>query len=85
MFTNSILEPTYTNYFMQGMGYIDYVVNPNYIDLSKNVYDLERFTDKYLNIRLFYKPIEDYKLVVNLLSTTKRIKSYNHTTHINNK
>jgi hypothetical protein len=73
MFTNNRLEPTYANYFNQGIGYIDYVVNPLYIDLSKNVYDLERFTDKYLNIRLFFKPIEDYKIVMNLLSTTKRV------------
>ena len=54
------------------MGYIDYAINPFYINTSKDVYQLQRFRDKFLNVRLFYKPAEDYKIVINTMANLKR-------------
>jgi len=68
------LNPDYSSYFTtnENMGYIDYVSNANYINESKNTYELQRFRDKFLNVRLFYKPNEDYKIVINTMANLKR-------------
>ena len=57
----------------QNMGYIDYVSNSDYIDFNKNVYELQRFRDKFLNVRLFFKPEEDFKIVINAMANLKRL------------
>ena len=64
-FTTDWNESTYQSEFTNG-GYIDHVINPNMIDVTKNVYQIERLTDKYLGTRLFFKPDEDYKITFNL-------------------
>ena len=66
--------PEYNSYFTtkENMGYIDYAINPFYINTSKDVYQLQRFRDKFLNVRLFYKPAEDYKIVINTMANLKR-------------
>lgn len=46
--------------------FIDYL--PTNIDTSMSYYDQSRFRDKYLKVRLFYKPIEDYRLKMSLLN-----------------
>ena len=57
-----------SSYDNNGQGYIDRVVNPNAIDLNKNIYNQARFRDKYLTVRLFFKPSEDYKLITEIIS-----------------
>lgn len=57
----------------ENMGYIDYVPNADFIDVNKDIYQLQRFTDKYLSVRLFFKPNEDYKMVVNTNSNLKKV------------
>lgn len=54
------------------MGYIDRAINPTYIDEGKSVYQIQRFRDKFLNVRLYYKPVEDYKIVINTMANLKR-------------
>jgi hypothetical protein len=72
--TTNWLDLTYSDYFTtnENMGYIDYAINDNYINESKSVYELQRFRDKFLNVRLFYKPQEDYKIVINTMANLKR-------------
>jgi hypothetical protein len=55
------------------MGYIDWVMNPSYINENKDVYQIQRFRDKFLNVRLFYNPTEDYKIVINTMANLKRV------------
>lgn len=62
----------YSNNFDYGFGYIDCVINPDQIDLNKNVYQRERFTDKYIGVRLFFNPIENYKISLNINTGLKR-------------
>jgi hypothetical protein len=64
------------NYDSFGQGHIDQVVNPLAIDINKSLYELSRLRDRSLNIRLFYNPIEDYKIVTQILSfsTTKSLR-----------
>lgn len=66
--------PDYSNYFTanENMGYIDWAINPAYINTAKSVYELQRFRDKFLNVRLFYKPNSDYKIVINTMANLKR-------------
>jgi hypothetical protein len=73
-FTQDWAEITYQDYFDDGFGYIDKVINPSFIDLTKPVYQIERLTDKYLGVRLFFKPQENYKINLNLVSGEKRHK-----------
>jgi hypothetical protein len=72
--TNNWIDNNYSDYFTtnENMGYIDYAINTNYINESKSVYQLQRFRDKFLNVRLFYKPVEDYKIVINTMANLKR-------------
>lgn len=70
MFSNDIFDTSI--YYSPSLGYIDKVINTNYIDLTKNPYKLERLTDKYMSMRLFFKPEEDYKIVLNMLAGLKQ-------------
>jgi len=73
-FTSDWFQVDYSNQFENGFGYIDKIINPDYISTSKNVYQQERFTDKYLGSRLFFKPVENYKIIFNIQSGLKRDK-----------
>ena len=73
-FTQDWSQSTYQSQFNNGYGYIDKVINPSIIDTDKNVYQIERLTDKYLGVRLFYNPTQDYKITFNILSGIKRNK-----------
>ena len=42
-------------------GYIDCVSNTNNINLNKSFYDWGNVWDKFVFVRLFYKPTEDHK------------------------
>ena len=74
LFSTDWSEATYQTQFDNGFGYIDHVINPAAIDVTKSVYTIERLTDKYLGVRLFFNPASDYKITFNLLSGQKRIK-----------
>jgi hypothetical protein len=56
-------------YDSNGQGFIDYISNPNAIDVAKSPYQQSRFRDKYAVVRLFYKPEEEYKIVTDIMST----------------
>ena len=73
-FTKDWSELTYQNEYDNGFGYIDKVINPSIIDINKDVYQIERLTDKYLGVRLFFKPLNDYKITLNLITGEKRNK-----------
>lgn len=49
----------------QGVGYVDKVLNPSAIDLTKDWTQQEVFRDKYLIIRLIFNTFDDTKLVLN--------------------
>jgi hypothetical protein len=51
-----------------GQGYLDKVPNPIAIDINKNIYNQARFRDKYLSLRLFFQPEQDYRIVTEILS-----------------
>lgn len=57
-------------YYVNGQGYIDFVVNPAAIDTNKNLYTQARFKEKYMYLRLFFKPALDYKIITELVTTT---------------
>lgn len=65
----------YQDSFDTGFGYIDKIINPNYISIAKNVYQMERLTDKYLAVRYYYRPDENYKLTINIFNTLHRNKT----------
>jgi hypothetical protein len=76
--TNSVLTKNwaltdYSNIFRNNpnAGYIDFIPNPAYLNLTKSPYEIQRFRDKFLNVRVFFKPIEDYKIVINTISNLK--------------
>lgn len=73
MFTTAWTAP-YSAVFFSGFGYIDKVINPNYISTSKNVYQQERFTDKYLGVRINWNNTQNAKINVNLLSALNRTR-----------
>lgn len=74
-FTKDWSELTYQNEYDNGFGYIDKVINPSIIDINKDVYQIERLTDKYLGVRLFFNPpLNDYKITLNLITGEKRNK-----------
>jgi hypothetical protein len=72
MFSKDWTIPTYSGAFDRGFGYVDKIVNPDYINTSKNVYEMQRLVDKYMSVRYFYRPAENYKLTINLFNTLKR-------------
>ena len=76
LFTKDWGQTTYRNNFSTtvGVGFIDKVINPDAIDINKNVYKQLRFTDKYFGVRLFFKPQNNYKINFNLGSNLKRNK-----------
>lgn len=73
--TNNWVLPEYSSVFRtnENMGYIDWAMNPSYISENKSVYEIQRFRDKFLNVRLFYNPTEDYKIVINTMANLKRV------------
>lgn len=72
MFSSDWNDANYRNLFFPNLGSIDHVLNAAYININKNVYQQERFTDKYLGVRLFFKPQDDLKIVTNVFSNLKR-------------
>jgi hypothetical protein len=81
LFSKDWTNTDYSNYFsIPGVGYIDKIINPNIIDLNKNGYSQQRFTDKYLGIRLFFNPEDEqgnplnYKINFNMTSDLIRKK-----------
>ena len=81
LFSTDWTNTDYADYFsIPGVGYIDKIINPNIIDLNKNGYSQQRFTDKYLGIRLFFNPEDEqgnplnYKINFNMTSDLIRKK-----------
>lgn len=75
LFTSDWNNTEYSNQFgVGGLGWIDKVINPDIIDLSKNPYTQQRFTDKYFGTRLFFGPAENYKIVMNIGTSSTRNK-----------
>lgn len=48
--------------------YIDKVPNLSAFNFNKSPFELEMLRDKYFNIRLFYKPVQDYKITTDIFS-----------------
>ena len=73
--TNRWTLADYSNVFRTrpNLGYIDRVSNPDFLNLTKSVYEIQRFNERFLNVRLFYKPAEDYKIVITLTANLKRM------------
>lgn len=60
---------TINNYYGNfGQGYIDKVPNPTNVDVNKNIYKQARFRDKFIKTRLFFNPVEDYKIVTEIMT-----------------
>jgi hypothetical protein len=58
---------------IQDKYFIDKVVNPNAVDVNKDVYELDRLRDKYLGLRLTYEPVDNnIKLTTSIIGTLKR-------------
>jgi hypothetical protein len=78
MFSKDWNESGYRNIFTTnpgpGVGYIDKIINPDFISTTKSVYKQQRFTDKYLGVRLSFKPSQNYKINFNFGSNMKRNK-----------
>lgn len=57
-------------------GYIDYVSNDNNINFNKSLYDWGNVWDKFVFVRLFFKPTEDYKkcVLLQVLNTQQSIR-----------
>lgn len=47
--------------------YIDKVPNTSVLDLNKSPFELEMLRDKYFNIRLFYNPVENYRITTDMV------------------
>jgi len=52
--------------------YIDRVPNTSVIDTTKSIYTQGKLWDKFVNVRLFFKPNEDYKKVIILSSINEQ-------------
>jgi len=78
MFSKDWNESGYRNIFTTnpgpGVGYIDKIINPDFISTTKSAYKQQRFTDKYLGVRLSFKPSQNYKINFNFGSNMKRNK-----------
>lgn len=48
---------------------IDKVPNPSNLDPSKSLFERARFRDHYLGLRLFFKPLNNYKIVTDIITT----------------
>jgi hypothetical protein len=57
-----------------GNGYIDKIQHPNAIDVNKSVYERARMKNKFMGVRLFFQPDEDYKMLFQLASIHKNIR-----------
>lgn len=69
LFTKSWLEPTYQAHYQNGQGYIDKVVNPASIDMTKSVYNQGRIRGTFAVIRLYFKSAADYRIITDILAT----------------
>lgn len=75
LFTSDWNNTVYSNQFqIAGLGWIDKAINPDIIDINKNPYNQQRFTDKFFGVRLSYQPAGNNKIVMNLLTNLKRNK-----------
>lgn len=75
LFTSDWLNTQYsTKFSVGGLGWIDKVINPDIISLTKDVYTQQRFTDKFFGVRLEFEPAENYKMVMNLATSLTRPK-----------
>jgi hypothetical protein len=75
LFTRSWADSTYSGYFNtdgQVNGYVDRVPNDEIRDVNKNVYQRARLKDKYLGVRLFFKPEGDYQMIMQLTSVVNK-------------
>lgn len=52
--------------------YIDRVPNTSVIDTTKSIYTQGKLWDKFVNVRLFFKPNEDYKKIIILSSINEQ-------------
>ena len=52
--------------------YIDRVPNTTNIDFTKSAYIQGKLWDKFVNVRLFFKPAEDYKKIIILSSVNEQ-------------
>lgn len=48
--------------------YIDKVPNTSAFNFNKSPFELEMLRDKYFSVRLFYKPVQDYKITTDIFS-----------------
>lgn len=53
------------------VGYIDHLTYANNLDYNKTAYQIGHIKDKFVNCRLFYQPVSDYKKVITLLQTNE--------------
>lgn len=64
-------EPIWTQdwNYKQGTPYLDKVPNPININKSQSYFTQKRFRDTYLGLRFFFNPVQDYRIVTDVVST----------------
>jgi hypothetical protein len=80
MAANRNNEPLYTqnwtllsnSYNQFGQGYIDSIINPNALNLNKPYYEQGKFRSKYVGLRLYFKPDNDYKIITDLITVLNK-------------
>lgn len=63
---------TENNGFVGGASYIDKTVNSAVIDVNKSIYTQGKLWDKFVNVRLFFNPPQDYKKMIILTSINEQ-------------
>jgi len=63
---------TENNGFIGGASYIDKTVNSAVIDVNKSIYTQGKLWDKFVNVRLFFNPPQDYKKIIILTSINEQ-------------
>lgn len=53
--------------------FIDKVVNPTEIDYTKSYFDTAKLKDQYTQLRLFFNPTSNYKIVTDIASTFNKL------------
>jgi len=79
LYDMSIGQPTMTKDWSQIQlynGYIDQVPNNTVINFNKSVYDAGNIWDKFVFVRLFYKPTEDHKksVILQVLNSQQSVR-----------
>jgi hypothetical protein len=79
MYDMSIAQPVMTEDWNQRQlytGYIDLVPNTTNINFNKSPYDWGNIWDKFVNIRLYYKPTEDHRksVLLQVLNSQQSIR-----------